>query len=50
MRQSDSRVEAGFVGGEAGRPARMLASRWDMVGPWAGAAAGELGGGEVGGM
>lgn len=44
VRQSDSCVEAGFVGGEAGRPARRLtASRWDMVGAWARAAAGELG-------
>lgn len=51
MRQADSCVEAGFGGDEAGRPARMLAaSRWDMVGPWAGAAAGEPGGGEEGGM
>lgn len=47
VRQSDSCGEARFVGGEAGRPARGLAaSRWDMVGAWARAAAGELGGGE----
>lgn len=53
MRESDSCVEAGFVGSEigSGRPARRpIASGWDTVGVSTRAAVGELGGGERGEM